>query len=115
MILNRIYAIHILDLLNGKQYLFSSNSLVTLGDRVFAIGGHRFGIILKISPGEVIKERPKPEMVNVSEVEELHFLSNNSWTVVADSKLSSGNSFLSTLGVPADMFAHLPGGCEGVQ
>ena len=76
----------------GGDPIFSKNrsSLVVLGSRVFAVGGGY------------------PEVV-----EEFH-LSSETWTVV-DTRPVVPRDLHSMISVPAELFSHLPGGCEGVE
>ena len=69
----------------------SASSLVVLGSRVFAVGGY-----------------PEPEVV-----EEFH-LSSETWTVV-DAPILFTRRRHSMISVPAELFSHLPGGCQGVE
>ena len=46
-------------------------------------------------------------------VEEFHY-NNNTWTEVEASPINP-QIFSNALALPADMFAHLPGGCEGMK
>ena len=66
------------------------SSLVSLGSRIFAIGGY----------------------TNPEAVEEFD-LSSETWTVMESSVLASRN-LASIIPVPGQLFSHLPGGCEGI-
>ena len=67
------------------------SSLVVLGSRVFAVGG----------------------FYSEEVVEEFH-LSSEIWTVV-DTPPVVPRIYHSMISVPAELFSHLPGGCEGVE
>ena len=76
--------------LGNTTYKRTGTSLVTLGERVFVIGG---------TYGDVIEE---------------FIVKDNTWIEVG-SKLIINRYQHSTLSVPASLFAHLEGGCEGVK
>jgi hypothetical protein len=70
---------------SGRSY----TSLVRLGDRTFAVGG------------------------DVPDLVEEFVYSDKSWVAV-EAELQVPRRVHSSLAVPADLFAHLPGGCQGV-
>ena len=76
--------------LGETTYDRSFTSLVRLGDRTFAIGG-----------------------TDSAAVEEFVY-SDLSWIEV-ETELQVLRRVHSTLAVPADLFAHLPGGCQGIK
>lgn len=89
----------IFDILNNDIELVPStlfsrygSNLITLGNRVFALGG--------ISPA--------------TDVVEEYFLSNNSWAI-SPVKLLMPRYHSSSTPVPATWFDYLPGGCRGVM
>ena len=76
------------------KYNREGATFVNLNGRVFLIGGG--------FPSTIIDA-----------VEEFHYESNT-WTEVEPSPINQ-QMFSTALAVPADMFAHLPGGCEGIK
>ena len=98
MVKTRInHEIRNLDFIKPRRITLDSNfskhssSLVVLGSRVFAVGGN----------------------FNLEVVEEFH-LSSETWTVV-DTPPVVPRIYHSMISVPAELFSHLPGGCEGVE
>ena len=81
--------------LGNTTYERRGTSLLTLGERIFVIGGD----------GSVGRS---------DDVIEEFIVKDNTWVEV-DSKLIISRSYHSTLSVPASLFAHLEGGCEGVK
>ena len=69
----------------------TSNALVVLGSRVFAVGGQ--------GNDEIVEE---------------FIISSETWTTL-EKKVLVGRQDHSMIPVPANHFAHLPGGCEGVM
>ena len=78
--------------LGSTTYEREGASIVTLGERVFVTGGFDYF-------GDVIEE---------------FIVKDNTWVEVG-SKLIINRYLHSTLSVPASLFAHLEGGCEGVK
>ena len=78
--------------LGNTTYKRAGASIVTLGERVFVTGGFDYF-------GDVIEE---------------FIVKDNTWVEVG-SKLIINRYLHSTLSVPASLFAHLEGGCEGVK
>ena len=77
----------------GGDSIFSKkgSSLVVLGSRVFAVGGGYY-----------------PEVVEEFD------LSSETWIVV-DTPILFPRRFHSMISVPAELFSHLAGGCQGVE
>ena len=78
--------------LGNTTYERAGDSIVTLGERVFVIGGYG-------SAGGVNEE---------------FIVKDNTWIEIG-SKLILNRYLHSTLSVPASLLAHLEGGCEGVK
>ena len=89
---NALYNVesNIWNLLEDVKHDRSLTSLVTLGNRTFAIGGG--------SSADLVEE---------------FIFWNKSWIEVGP-RLNSTRSTHSTISVPAELFSHLPGGCEGI-
>lgn len=77
--------------LEDSQLSHRGTRLVKLGTRVFTIDGFE-----------------------VDTVEEFH-LDDNSWSIIETKLLNNYLGFHTVMALPASLFAHLPGGCKGVQ
>ena len=76
--------------LQDSQISHSGTRLVKLGSRIFAVSGR------------------------YSDTVEEFFATNNTWSLIGVKPINAIGGYHSVVALPAALFAHLPGGCQGI-